>query len=983
MCSVRRRNPPVAVAHLTYRVVLGLISRANVGILFSLGGRMILMFGDGGRGAAMVAGHRSVVRFLLVLSLVGSVLVSVAIGPVAKAQAASDGVFQIQIIGDSYSAGNGAGFGGAGGYGNEGDRGCFQHTNNYGHQFSRLLKARGVKTVVQNEACSGSTSADLVDVDTWVASGHRNGATPAHPERRKQVLAVDADDDVILLTIGGNDAKFAEVVKQCFIWATRKAADCETNVNAAAQLIDGGDYAARLRGILTAVWNRAHPNAKIVVLGYPNLEGDPNYQLRRGSVFSDDYYVAGSAVRALTTKANGVAQQVIDTLNAERSGGQFVFVPVSAAFDGPPSHVPRAAGRNDSRWINDPIDSTNKNDWYHPNSSGHAAEAQLLLSNPMVPKSDVHKVSGGAGGSRLDLAFVIDSTGSMWDDIDAVKSSASALLASVTAKGFDARFAVIDYKDHPAFSGDSRDYPFRVNSPFTSSVSATLGAINALEADGGGDWPESMLSGIDAAIGLDWRDGAKKAIVVMADAPSKDPEPRTGLTAAQVIAAANALDPAEIYGVSIWGGADGSLDELAAGTGGGRYSAAGAEDVSDQLAAAISTITLGPVARLDGPYSARIGASVEFSAASSTDADEDIVSYEWDFDGDGTFDVSSATPTTNRTFGSEVSNNVWVRVTDATGKTNSAFASLQVSPDADGVPSAEDNCPLAGNPDQADHDADGLGDACDLDWATAFQGVPTELYVPLVPARVLESRAGDGMATVDGVGLGGGRREAGSVTEVVVGGRGGVVGAASAVVLNVTVVDAGGAGFVTVWPCGADRPNASSLNFVAGSTVPNAVVTRVGAGGKVCVFTSAPVDLVADVAGYFPEQSAYVPLVPARVLESRAGDGMATVDGVGLGGGRREAGSVTEVVVGGRGGVVGAASAVVLNVTVVDAGGAGFVTVWPCGADRPNASSLNFVAGSTVPNAVVTRVGAGGKVCVFTSAPVDLVADVAGYFPGA
>ena len=110
---------------------------------------------------------------------------------------------------------------------------------------------------------------------------------------------------------------------------------------------------------------------------------------------------------------------------------------------------------------------------------------------------------------------------------------------------------------------------------------------------------------------------------------------------------------------------------------------------------------------------------------------------------------------------------------------------------------------------------------------------------------------------------------------------------------------------------------------------------------------------------------------------------MATVDGVGLGGGRREAGSVTEVVVGGRGGVVGAASAVVLNVTVVDAGGAGFVTVWPCGADRPNASSLNFVAGSTVPNAVVTRVGAGGKVCVFTSAPVDLVADVAGYFPGA
>ena len=85
-----------------------------------------------------------------------------------------------------------------------------------------------------------------------------------------------------------------------------------------------------------------------------------------------------------------------------------------------------------------------------------------------------------------------------------------------------------------------------------------------------------------------------------------------------------------------------------------------------------------------------------------------------------------------------------------------------------------------------------------------------------------------------------------------VAGRGGVAGDASAVVLNVTVAGARGPGFVTVFPCGAAQPTASNLNFVAGSTVPNAVTSKVGAGGKVCLFSSGATDLVVDVNGWFP-----------------------------------------------------------------------------------------------------------------------------------
>ena len=254
-------------------------------------------------------------------------------------------------------------------------------------------------------------------------------------------------------------------------------------------------------------------------------------------------------------------------------------------------------------------------------------------------------------------------------------------------------------------------------------------------------------------------------------------------------------------------------------------------------------------------------------------------------------------------------------------------------------------------------------------------------FVGLVPARVLESRTGAGLSTVDGVSNGIGVRGAGSVTELVVAGRAGVPGDASAVVLNVAVTGAVGPGFVTVFPCGSERPNAANLNYVEGQTVPNAVIAKVGVGGKVCLFTLAGTDLVVDVNGYFPAGSSFVGLVPARVLESRTGAGLSTVDGVSNGIGVRGAGSVTELVVAGRAGVPGDASAVVLNVAVTGAVGPGFVTVFPCGSERPNAANLNYVEGQTVPNAVIAKVGVGGKVCLFTLAGTDLVVDVNGYFP--
>jgi hypothetical protein len=110
--------------------------------------------------------------------------------------------------------------------------------------------------------------------------------------------------------------------------------------------------------------------------------------------------------------------------------------------------------------------------------------------------------------------------------------------------------------------------------------------------------------------------------------------------------------------------------------------------------------------------------------------------------------------------------------------------------------------------------------------------------------------------------------------EVQVTGLAGVPSSADAVALNMTVVNAAAPGFATVYPCGQPRPEASNLNYAAGQTVPNLVLARPGANGRVCVYTYATIDLLADVSGFFPAGSGFTPIVnPTRILDTRNGIG--------------------------------------------------------------------------------------------------------------
>ena len=128
-----------------------------------------------------------------------------------------------------------------------------------------------------------------------------------------------------------------------------------------------------------------------------------------------------------------------------------------------------------------------------------------------------------------------------------------------------------------------------------------------------------------------------------------------------------------------------------------------------------------------------------------------------------------------------------------------------------------------------------------------------------------------------------------------------------------------------------------------------------------------------------PGGAAFVSLSPERLLETRPG--AETFDGAFELGRTVAAGSVTELQVTDRAGVPGDAAAVMLNVTAVRPSGPGFLTVFPCGGSVPTASNVNYVAGQNVPNAVLAKVGVGGKVCIYTFAETHLLTDLSGYVP--
>lgn len=239
------------------------------------------------------------------------------------------------------------------------------------------------------------------------------------------------------------------------------------------------------------------------------------------------------------------------------------------------------------------------------------------------------------------------------------------------------------------------------------------------------------------------------------------------------------------------------------------------------------------------------------------------------------------------------------------------------------------------------------------------------------PSRLLDTRTG-------------GPAGPSSVTNLAVLGHGGVpASGVGAVVVNVTVTSPTMNSFLTLYPAGSPRPTASNLNFGPGQTIANMVIVPVGSNGQISLFNSGgQVHLLVDVLGWFGDDAGYSGFSSARLMDTRTGG--STVDGQFAGIGPSGPASVLNLTVLGRGGVPGlGVGAVAINVTATQPCAASYVTVYPGGTARPNASNLNFSNGQTVANLVIVPVGSDGKISLYNNAgQADLLVDVLGWFAG-
>jgi lysophospholipase L1-like esterase/Mg-chelatase subunit ChlD len=707
---------------------------------------------------------RRLTRRLVLLSAAAALTATgvVALDSATPAQAATSArPLTVLLLGDSYSAGNGA-RNASGDRDYFGIKGCYRSPSNWASKYAQILRDSGQPVRFINKACSGAVTRDFFNDRKLDASSYNvvvlgDYSSTSDPELRRKVdeqvrctskrSSVDVTEeyyalhidrvqpgpfggtdvygecrrmikkqldwvtpgiDLVLMTIGGNDINFDGIVKSCFLPLDRNVNQCRDQLESSNAGLP--ETMVNVKTIFSEMDKpgRLRDDAKVAYLSYPLLELNDGYTLKRP--FAS--FQAGKAVRDLGRTARDKQAQIVTEANTASGRSLVTFVstlPEDFAGNEPDGTY---NGTNANRAIFEvPKGDVLKVliEYYHPNPQGHQKIAQVLARHGTFG-------FGGVTESRndIDVSFVIDTTGSMGGTINSVKAYAADIANQLAAKSSSYRFSLIDYKDHPSYTGDYRDYPSRLVVPFTSSLSELQTGLNSLYAQGGGDWPESAYSGMAEGMRLPWRPGVQKVMIVMADAPAHDPEPVTGLTRQDIVDQAFEVDPVQVYSVDVssYNGAA-NLQPLAEATGGQHYRRSDGTSIPQAITAALDTALTKPSAWLEHAVQGKVGVPLPVSALGSYSLDGSALTYEWDLDGDGAYERTTSEPTITHTYTAPAAGLVTLRVTDGAGETALATVSLLVNRDGDDIDDAVDNCPDEYNVDQLDADSDGVGDACD------------------------------------------------------------------------------------------------------------------------------------------------------------------------------------------------------------------------------------------------------------------------------
>nr|WP_202453226.1 SGNH/GDSL hydrolase family protein [Streptomyces sp. SID4913] len=218
-------------------------------------------------------------------------------------------------LGDSYSSGVGSGS-----YiSSSGD--CKRSTLAY----PSLWAAANSPSSFAFTACSGAITSDVT---------------------AKQLGPLNASTDLVSISIGGNDAGFADVMTTCVL---QSEATCLNRIATARSFVDT-TLPGRLDSVYNAISAKA-PSAHVVVLGYPRF-----------------YKIGGSCIVGLSDKVRSAINGAADYLNAataKRAADHgFSFGDVAAKFTG---HEICSG----SAWLHS-LNWLNIGESYHPLAAGQS-----------------------------------------------------------------------------------------------------------------------------------------------------------------------------------------------------------------------------------------------------------------------------------------------------------------------------------------------------------------------------------------------------------------------------------------------------------------------------------------------------------------------------------------------------------------------------------------------------------------------------------
>ncbi|MEV0116408.1 SGNH/GDSL hydrolase family protein [Streptomyces sp. NPDC050844] len=284
-----------------------------------------------------------VIRRALALRLAAALSGTLALGLAAPAQAAASEPLDYVALGDSFSAASGV----------------------LPLDLSApLLCARS--TANYPNVVAERTGAQLTDV-TCGGAQTKHFTESQYPGVSPQLDAVDADTDLVTLTIGGNDNNtFINAIVACGtagVLSGGKGSPCkDANGDSFTKQIDANTYPA-LKASLNAIKAKA-PQARVAILGYPWImpaKADPSCFAKMPVAEGDVPYL-----RELQTHLNKAVQRAASETGA-------TYVDMAAASEGRDACAPRG-----TRWMEPMLFGTNFVP-VHPNALGEKGMAEQAI----------------------------------------------------------------------------------------------------------------------------------------------------------------------------------------------------------------------------------------------------------------------------------------------------------------------------------------------------------------------------------------------------------------------------------------------------------------------------------------------------------------------------------------------------------------------------------------------------------------------------